>query len=646
MRNETKRKYWATCPRDEIAKEIKGVWADYHNWLESSGQRALIQSCYDAFYNFDQGGFGIVKARDGSSVKMKVQHLKAIIERIHSLVTQAKLSFDCKSNKSDSAALITSDFAKGILEYYNNAKDMNAVVSDMVETGLMCLDSYVYCPWNFLKGERVRDNFFSGDQDFKVLTRFDVASHRNQRESPYFIVRDLVNKYDLAAQHPKAAETILRASTKNRDEYLVTPTNFRWDEFEEDLIETFTLLHENTLAMPEGRMTIICGDEVLDDVRLPYRQMPIVHFQPGKIQGSVCGDSPITSLVSIQEGIDALYGAVLSNNLNYARQNVWSPSPIQVERLSEGFSNIVSASEPKALQLVASSPETYKLIEALQSQQQLLSGIGNVARSNPEASLKSGTSLALMLSIAVQHVDSTQKAYAAAAGKIASIVISNLQQFAKEPRLVEIGGLSRKSSVKSFTAKDLEGIIRVQCDIGNPLTQNMAGRMELVNNMMQMGVLKDPVKITEFMRTGQTDSLTEDQFRDSVLIRSENEMMMRGELPVVLNTDNHPQHILEHKEIASDPDIRNNPEVMAVLNQHQLMHLEAMKSIDPDLAAILGLQPLPSQQMALNAPPGDPNIPGNDPNEIPLPAEPGQMPVEQNLPPLPENTPQEFNQGV
>jgi hypothetical protein len=251
-----------------------------------------------------------------------------------------------------------------------------------------------------------------------------------------------------------------------------------------------------------------------------------------------------------------------------------------------------------------------------------------------------------MLSIAVQHVDSTQKAYAAAAGKIASIVVSNLQQFAKEPRLVEIGGLSRKSSVKSFTSKDLEGIIRVQCDIGNPLTQNMAGRMELVNNMMQMGVLKDPVKITEFMRTGQTDSLTEDTFRDTVLIRSENEMMMRGELPIVLNTDNHPQHILDHKEIASDPEIRNNPELMAVLNQHQLMHIEAMKSLDPDLSAILGLQPLPSQQMALNAPPGDPNIPGNDPNQMPLPAEPGQLPTEQNLPSLPNNTPQEFQPGA
>jgi hypothetical protein len=119
-------------------------------------------------------------------------------------------------------------------------------------------------------------------------------------------------------------------------------------------------------------------------------------------------------------------------------------------------------------------------------------------------------------------------------------------------------------------------------------------------------------------------------------------MMMRGENPIVLNTDNHPQHILEHKEIASDPAMRNNPQLMQALNQHQLDHIEAMKNLDPDVAAILGLQPLPSQQQALTPPPGDPSIPGNDPNQVELPAEPGQLSEEQRLPSLPNGTPAQF----
>ena len=158
-----------------------------------------------------------------------------------------------------------------------------------------------------------------------------------------------------------------------------------------------------------------------------------------------------------------------------------------------------------------------------------------------------------------------------------------------------------------------------------------------------MGVLKDPKLIIEFMRTGQVDSLTEDQFKDSILIRSENEMMLRGEAPMVMNTDNHPQHILEHKDIASDPEIRNNPQLMEILSQHLIDHLDANKNMDIDLAAVLGLQPLPSQQQQLQPPPGKPNIPGNDPNQVELPAEQGQLPEEARLPNVPKGTPAQFS---
>jgi hypothetical protein len=119
-------------------------------------------------------------------------------------------------------------------------------------------------------------------------------------------------------------------------------------------------------------------------------------------------------------------------------------------------------------------------------------------------------------------------------------------------------------------------------------------------------------------------------------------MMIRGEAPMVMNTDNHPQHILEHKDIANDPEIRKNPQLMEILSQHIIDHLDANKNMDIDLAAILGLMPLPSQQQQLQAPSGDPSIPGNDPNQMPLPPEPGQLPDEQKLPSTPQGTPPQF----
>jgi hypothetical protein len=97
-------------------------------------------------------------------------------------------------------------------------------------------------------------------------------------------------------------------------------------------------------------------------------------------------------------------------------------------------------------------------------------------------------------------------------------------------------------------------------------------------------------------------------------------------------TDLHPDHINEHKQLASDPDVRNNPTIMANLTQHMMEHIQSYKTIDPDLAAILGLQPLPSQSQP---PQGPPPGPQDGPPEM----------MDTNLPQPPPGTPPMANEA-
>jgi hypothetical protein len=168
--------------------------------------------------------------------------------------------------------------------------------------------------------------------------------------------------------------------------------------------------------------------------------------------------------------------------------------------------------------------------------------------------------------------------------------------------------------------------------------QNVAGRYELVQQWQQFGIVTDPKMIVEFLRTGQVDSLTEDKFNDSLLIRSENEQMRKGEDVPVMVTDMHPEHIKEHKSLADDPDVRKDPILMAKLTDHIQQHINTMITMSPDLAAILGMQLLPSQMQPPPVPGGIPGIPGQPETELP-PMEPGGNPVPQNLPPIPQGAP-------
>jgi hypothetical protein len=79
---------------------------------------------------------------------------------------------------------------------------------------------------------------------------------------------------------------------------------------------------------------------------------------------------------------------------------------------------------------------------------------------------------------------------------------------------------------------------------------------------------------------------------------------------------------------------------MANLLEHMQMHIDEMKSIDPDLAAILQLMPLPSQQMLpppgpdagvgpeVSGMPGLPDVPSNAPPEAQQALDQAVQPIE------------------
>jgi hypothetical protein len=138
----------------------------------------------------------------------------------------------------------------------------------------------------------------------------------------------------------------------------------------------------------------------------------------------------------------------------------------------------------------------------------------------------------------------------------------------------------------------------------------------------------------EFMKSGQIDSIMEDEFRDAMLVRRENEELKKGNNPPVLITDEHSYHVQEHNKELSDPEIRMNAQLVELITNHMQQHIQAAKSMDPDLGAMLTGQPLPSM---MAPPPGAPGMAGPPPEAQPL--EMGQG--EANLPNTPPGTPPE-----
>lgn len=629
--------YWAAKPSDEIGDEIKQKFMEYKKWLVDTGHAYKMQASFNTYYGFgSDGSFGIDTFSDGKS-RIQVNHYKNLLNRLYNLCTQAKLSWQTRARNSDSRSQIQSDFAKGLLEFYQDEKGLSRHAAQAVEMALVLFESFIHLPWDMTKGEDVRpladgSILKKGDQDIQVFTPYKVARSRTATTLPWYIIEMTGNRFELAALYPQFESEILAAPRPDqssiRYDRLYSPYNQMRVVQEDDSILFYVFYHPKTPALPQGRQTTVIGDAVVEDSPLKYQKVPVVRMAAGQILSEVVGDSPASSLVSLQEALDRLFGAVVTNNLNGAIHNIYSPDPnLSISKINDGMNLITATQAPTAVSMVGSSPETYKLIDSLIQNQQLLSGVNSTARGVPESNAKTAGGQSLMIAMAIQSISDLQANYAKAASEIGTIIINNLQTFASQPMLAYIGGSSRKAYVKEFTNEDIAEVDRVSVDLGNPLLQTVGGRFDLIQTWMQMGMVKDPAKVVEFLRTGESDSLTEDQFKDSVLIRSENEMLKKGEVPPVLVTDLHPQHIIEHKSVLNDPESRLDPKVFGVVSEHLQAHIDAYKTMSPDLAAILGLAPLPSMQ------------------QPPAPDAPGPKVAGEPLPDTPEGTPEQISQG-
>jgi hypothetical protein len=185
-------------------------------------------------------------------------------------------------------------------------------------------------------------------------------------------------------------------------------------------------------------------------------------------------------------------------------------------------------------------------------------------------------------------------------------------------------------------------------DMGNPLARTTAGRINLAENLLQAGFIKTPEQYMQVINTGQIEPMIEGQTAELMLIKSENESLNEGRNPGVVLTENHMLHIKEHKSVLSSPEAKEDANTVGATLAHIQMHVESLRTGDPNLLMLLGQQPLtppgmPPGIMGEGTIPQGGEVPQNAETVARTPSLPGRQP---NLPSMPKNalTGEEFNQ--
>lgn len=656
--------YFATLPPEEIGQQVMARVNDFYTYVRTSGLYSRMYRSWRAYYglNSREGGARsdqiTFAGEQGELSMMKVNHYRNIAQHLLTLTTAQRPAPIPVSTNTDNKSHAQTILASGLLDYYSREKRAERILRTAAEHAIVFSEGFIKCEWDpnegneYTKDPETFESIREGDLKFSNLTPLDVIRDPyvdSHADLNYVICRQFVNRYELAARYPMMAEKILSKQQQQYDamRFMVKPA-----VSSDDNIAIYELWHRKTAALPDGRLTILANaDCILFDGDLPYPNIPIRRICPGDLIGTPTGYTPMFDLLSLQEALDALYSAIVTNQTTFGVQNIWVPESanLSYEQLANGLNLIKSTgtAKPESLNLTHTAPEVFNFIRQIEESMETLSGVNSTVRGNPEASLKSGSALALVQSQAIQFSSGLQASYAQLVEDVFTDALNVLKQYAKTKRVALIVGKYNQHLMKEFTGDDLSSISRVVVESAGSLAKTTSGRMQIAQDLLQNQLIRTPEEYLSVINTGKLEPMTEAQTRQLYLIRQENERLAEGIKCRALPTDNHILHIKENSTVLDDPELRSaseagDPQATAVLDaayQHLLEHVDF--AADPALANLissLGYQPIaapvPPEQAAGGTPPSPDNggamgapLPPDQPAGPTLPIPPdGELP--------------------
>jgi hypothetical protein len=602
--------YWASKDANKVVEVCMHKSNLWYNNMHYNGYLYKLRDMWMSYYGANFASLSSTHkitfaGEQGELAQISINHLHNLCNHILTMVTSNRPVLQARASNKDYKSLVQTKLANQLLDYYMREKRLEKYLRDATEMAIVIASGYIKMSWNATSGEiydYTEDGapVYEGDVEFTNLSPFDVVfdgSKETDKDHDWVIVRTFKNRFDLSAKYPELADKIKGIPSKSE------LYNFKFEASlsdETDDIAVYELYHKKTEAMPQGRYMFFCDTNIVfEDTPMPYRQIPVFRISPAIIMGTPYGYTSMFDILPIQDAIDSLYSTILTNQYAFGVQNIYIPRGADVSMKSlEGGLNIIegnaNAGKPEALNLTQTPPEIFNFLKMLEQAQETISGVNSVARGNPEASLKSGTALALVQSMALQYISGLQQQYIRLVEDVGTALIMMLKDFASVPRVAMIAGNDNKSYVaKEFSGDDLSQVNRIIVDVGNPLSQTTAGKVQMAENLIQYGVITSPKEYLMVLQTGRLDLMTGDEEREYLLINAENEALAEGKPVIAMDIDQHTEHIKQHRAVLADPTLRHDPKFRQDVLEHISQHIQLLRTVDPSLLAILGEHPLP-----------------------------------------------------
>lgn len=598
---------------DEMLQRVR-TWRE---WCDGRGLTTLWNKKLKNYYGMSTGGYSSqAVTRGGAEGELnliKVNDLHNLVQNQLVIVTSQRPAGIAHAINADPSSLKSARIGTALAEYYMTEADFESYFLRATHTALLCDEAFVDLYWDKRAGDPVRIDMETNEPimsgDLRVRTHCSWMVSRDPgiviSDSKWFIITIVTNKFDEAARYPRFKDAILFGKQESLP-------SLPMEELPDgsDAIFKHLLIHDRTPACPEGRYSIMINGTVVFDAPLPYKDFPVDRITAEDVIQGCIGYCSANDIMAMEEVTDALHSAVVTNQVNYAGQNIVGPegANLKISDLAKGSRyfelppDLVDKLRP--LQLTSTPPEVFNYLGILGNKKEQSVGVNSVVRGQPEGALSgaSGAALALIQTQAIAFNSGLQRSYFKLLSRSMTKAIGILRSYADTPRIARIVGKSKGEGLKQFkyTGRDLNSISTIVYEMVNPLMQTFGGRMQMADNLLAKGVIKSPKQYITLATTGSLEPMIQDDEADQMSILEENERLLDGRFVQAVITENHADHIKSHLSLITPEAKEKSPDMCDRALDHVQDHLNTWMQAsinNPGILIATGQQPLPPPMM-------------------------------------------------
>lgn len=580
--------------RTNVSDATWSAYRAYHG-LEGVNYRGVL----DPIVSITEAG------ESGEFLSMRMNQYRGLVKHQIALVTANRVVWDAMARTTDSESSSQKVLAQQLLDYECDTKGKGLAAKTQYEIAKVCAAGFLALGWNEHFGRAG-----SGEVWALPLTPWEVAHERVRVYSDcnWWIFRNYESRWDwmakLAKTNPEAARRLRQIKTSVSvgnaflfEDPLITGTN-------QDRIEVLYLYARPTRACPEGRLAIVAdADLVLLDGPNPYGdECPILRLCPAEFVGTSVPYADSWVLLAPDEAFNACLSMVLTRVDTFGVPNVAVPAGSEYKQSDFSGNNLIEvppgAQNPEVLDMLSIAPEINNTLEMLNKGMENLSGINSVTRGNPTENITSGSMAALVQSMAIQYNSADEAAWVHNLERMATLIIRIYQRMCTEAQLINICGQDQSWTARQFTGENLDRIDRMSIKLGNAFQKTLGGKEMIADKLLERNLIRSPQEYIEALATGNVTPLFSDASNQLIIIKSENERILRGEPAKVSITDDDQLHMREHA-CQLDTAARDKPELAQGFLEHVIAHLQSWqkKTLEaPDLLEALGQRPLSAAQ--------------------------------------------------